>query len=134
LETTDPQQHVGSLLTERSRRSGLQGIVCENLWVQTVEPEDIMSRHAENLHIGASALGTSVANLLIANSARRREERFQAEADANSVASVRRLASMLAAAQNELAASRRREAALTQEVDGLRYDLECAHAALRRVL
>lgn len=93
-----------------------------------------MSRHAENLHIGASALGTSVANLLVANSQRRREELAQAQAEANSVASVRRLAAMLAAAQRENAALRVREAALSQEVEGLRYDLECAHAALRRVL
>ena len=90
--------------------------------------------HAETLHIGASALGTSVANLLIANSARRREERLQAEADANSVASVRRLAAMLAAAQRENAALRVREAALQEEVDGLRFDLGRTQAALRRLL
>lgn len=93
-----------------------------------------MSNHAETLHIGASALGTSVANLLIANSARRREERLQAEADANSVASVRRLAQMLRQAQNELAASRAREAAMQEEIDGLRFDLGRTQAALRRLL
>ncbi len=90
--------------------------------------------HADNLHIGASALGTSVANLLVQNSIRRREERAQAQADANSVASVRKLAAMLAAAQKENAALRGERAALQSEVDGLRYDLECAHAALRRML
>lgn len=93
-----------------------------------------MSNHAETLHIGASALGTSVANLLVQNSIRRREERAQAQAEANSVQSVRRLAAMLAAAQRENAALRSGRAALEAEVEGLRYDLECAHAALRRVL
>lgn len=93
-----------------------------------------MSNHAETLHIGASALGTSVANLLVANSVRRREERLQAQAEANSVASVRRLAAILAAAQNELAACRRREAALAEEIDGLRFDLRRTQAALSRAL
>ena len=93
-----------------------------------------MSNHAETLHLGASALGTSVANLLIANSARRREERLQAQADANSVQSVRRLASMLAAAQREIAASHAREAAMQEEIDGLKFDLGRTQAALRRML
>ena len=93
-----------------------------------------MSNHAFNLEMGAAVIGNGLANAIVSNNIRRREERAQAEAEANSVQSVRRLAAMLAAAQNELAASRRREAALTQEVDGLRYDLECAHAALRRVI
>lgn len=90
--------------------------------------------HAENLHLGASVLGTSLANAIIANDARRREERAQAAAEANSVASVRRLAAMLAAAQRENAALRGEKAALQAEVEGLQYDLACAHAALRRVL
>lgn len=93
-----------------------------------------MSNHAETLHIGAAALGTSVTNLIMANSARRREERAQAQADANSVASVRRLAAMLAAAQRENAALRVREAALQEEVDGLKFDLGRTQAALRRLL
>lgn len=90
--------------------------------------------HAETLHLGFSAVGNGLANAIIANDARRREERAQAVADANSIQSVRRLAAMLAAAQNELAASRRREAAMQSEIEGLQYDLSCAHAALRRVL
>lgn len=93
-----------------------------------------MSNHAENLHIGASMLGTSLANAIVANNERRRQERLQAEADANSVASVRRLAAMLAAAQRENAALRAREAALQEEVDGLRFDLGRTQAALRRLL
>lgn len=90
--------------------------------------------HAENLHIGASVLGTSLANAIVANSARRREERAQAQAEANSVASVRRLAAMLAAAQREIAASHAREAAMQEEIDGLRFDLRRTQAALSRAL
>lgn len=90
--------------------------------------------HAENLHLGFSALGNGLAGAIVENSARRREERAQAAAEAHSVASVRRLAAMLAAAQRENAALRAREAALQAEVEGLQYDLGCAHAALRRVL
>lgn len=90
--------------------------------------------HAENLHIGASMLGTSLANAIVANTARRREERIQAQAEANSVASVRRLAAMLAAAQRENAASQAREAALREEIDGLRFDLRRTQAALSRAL
>lgn len=93
-----------------------------------------MSRHTHNLEMGASVIGNSLANAIVQNNLRRREERLQAEAEANSVASVRRLAAMLTAAQRENAALRATEAALRSEVDGLRYDLECAHAALRRVL
>lgn len=93
-----------------------------------------MSRHAENLHLGASMIGMSLAGAIVANNQRRAEERLQAEAEANSVQSVRRLAAMLAAAQRENAALRNERTALAQEVEGLRYDLECAHAALRRVL
>ena len=93
-----------------------------------------MSRHAYNLEMGAAVIGNSLANAIVQNNLRRQEERAQAQADANSVASVRKLAAMLAAAQKENAALRAKEAALRSEVDGLRYDLECAHAALRRVL
>ncbi len=90
--------------------------------------------HAETLHIGASVIGNSLANAIVANDARRREERAQAAAEAHSVASVRRLAAMLAAAQRENAALREEMTALRAEVEGLQYDLACAHAALRRVL
>ena len=93
-----------------------------------------MSRHAYNLEMGAAVIGNSLANAIVANNVRRREERSQAQAEANSVASVRRLAAMLATAQNELAASRRREAALTEEIDGLRFDLRRTQAALSRAL
>ena len=93
-----------------------------------------MSNHAENLHIGASMLGTSLANAIVANNERRRQERLQAEAEANSVASVRRLAAMLAAAQRENAALRGEKAALQEEIDGLRFDLGRTQAALRRLL
>ena len=93
-----------------------------------------MSNHAENLHIGASMLGTSLANAIVANNERRRQERLQAEAEANSVASVRRLAAMWAAAQRENAALRGEKAALQEEIDGLRFDLGRTQAALRRLL
>lgn len=93
-----------------------------------------MSNHAENLHIGASMLGTSLANAIVANNIRRREEAAQAQAEANSVASVRRLAAMLAAAQKENAALRVERTALQEEVDGLRFDLGRTQAALRRLL
>jgi len=90
--------------------------------------------HAENLHIGASVIGNSLANLIVANDQRRREERVQAAAEANSVASVRRLAAMLRSTQNELAASQAREAAMQLEIDRLRFDLGRAHATLRRLV
>ena len=90
--------------------------------------------HAENLHLGASVLGTSLANAIIANDQLRREKAAQAAADAASVQSVRRLAAMLAQAQKENAALRAKEAALQAEVVSLQYDLTCAHAALRRVV
>lgn len=83
--------------------------------------------HAENLHIGVSAIGMSLAGAIIANDQARRQARLEAQAEANSIASVRRLA-------NQLAASRRREAALQDEIDQLRFDLGRAHAALRRLL
>ena len=93
-----------------------------------------MSNHADNLHLGASAIGASLISAIVVNDQMRRAAAVEAQAEANSVASVRRLAAMLAAAQRENAALRVREAALEAEVEGLRYDLECAHAALRRVL
>lgn len=93
-----------------------------------------MSNHAENLHMGAAFLGNSLANAIVANNERRRQERLQAEAEANSVQSVRRLAAMLAAAQRENAALRGEKAALQEEIDGLRFDLGRTQAALRRLL
>ena len=93
-----------------------------------------MSRHAYNLEMGAAVIGKGLANAIVANNVRRREERHQAEAEANSVASVRRLAAMLAAAQRENAALRVREAALQAEIDGLRFDLRRTQAALSRAL
>lgn len=81
--------------------------------------------HAENLHIGVSAIGMSLASAIVANDQRRREERIQAQAEANSVASVRRLA-------NALAVSRQREAALKAEITQLRFELGRARGALRR--
>ena len=70
----------------------------------------------------------------MANDAARRVARQEAEAEATSVASVRRLAALLAATQRENAALRAGRTALQAEVEGLREDLACAHAALRRVL
>jgi predicted RNase H-like nuclease (RuvC/YqgF family) len=93
-----------------------------------------MSNHAENLHLGIGMLGNSLANAIVANNQRRREERLQAEAEANSVQSVRRLAAMLAAAQRENAALRGERAALQEEIDGLRFDLRRTQAALSRML
>lgn len=93
-----------------------------------------MSRHAENLHLGASILGNSLANVIVANNLRRREEAAQAQAEANSVASVRKLAAMLTAAQREIAASHAREAVMQEEIDGLRFDLRRTQAALSRML
>lgn len=89
---------------------------------------------AHMIHVGASAIGNGLVNAIIANQRDRAVAKANAEAEANSVASVRRLAAMLAAAQKENAALRVREAALATEVEGLREDLACAHAALRRVL
>ena len=90
--------------------------------------------HADNLHIGASVLGNSLANLIVANNERRRVERIEAQAEANSVRSVRRLARMLTTAQNDLAASQAREAVMQLEIDRLRFDLGRAHATLRRLV
>lgn len=81
--------------------------------------------HAENLHIGVSAIGMSLAGAIIASDQARRQARLEAQAEAHSIASVRRLA-------NALAASQRREAALESEVVRLRFELGRARGALRR--
>ncbi|CAM5763583.1 hypothetical protein [Bosea minatitlanensis] len=93
-----------------------------------------MSNHAFNLEMGSAVIGSSLANAIVQNNIRRRDERIAAEAEANSVASVRRLAAALATAQNEVAASRRREAAMQEEINRLRFDLGRAHAAIRRLV
>ena len=93
-----------------------------------------MTDHAGNLHIGASAIGAGLISAIMVNDANRKIARQEAQAEANSVASVRRLAALLAATQRENAALRSSKAALQAEVEGLREDLACAHAALRRVL
>ena len=93
-----------------------------------------MTDHAHNVHVGASVIGAGLISAIMANAANRKAARQEAEAEANSVASVRRLAAMLAAAQKENAALRAGRTALQAEVEGLREDLACAHAALRRVL
>jgi cell division protein FtsB len=93
-----------------------------------------MTDHAHNLHVGGGILGASLISAIMVNDASRKQAKLEAEAEANSVASVRRLAAMLAAAQRENAALRGERAALATEVEGLRDDLECAHAALRRML
>lgn len=92
-----------------------------------------MSR-ADNIHLGASVIAGGLISAIVVNDANRRAAAVEAAAEANSVQSVRRLAAMLARVQNENAALRGEKAALSAEVEGLRYDLECAHAALRRVL
>jgi len=84
-----------------------------------------MSHHAYNLEMGAAVIGTSLANAIVANDQRRREERIAAEAEANSVASVRRL-------RSELAASLAREAALQDRLNSARFELLRTQAALRR--
>ncbi|MBX9910835.1 MAG: hypothetical protein K2Z25_19285 [Beijerinckiaceae bacterium] len=93
-----------------------------------------MSDHAHNLHLGASVVAGGLISAIMANDAARRVARQEAEAEATSVASVRRLAALLAATQRENAALRAGRTALQAEVEGLREDLACAHAALRRVL
>lgn len=93
-----------------------------------------MSDHAHNLHVGASVVAGGLISAIMVNDANRKIARQEAQAEATSVASVRRLAAMLAAVQNENAALRSSRAALAAEVEGLREDLACAHAALRRVL
>ena len=90
--------------------------------------------HADNLHLGASAIGAGLIGAIMANDQARKIARQEAAAEATSVASVRRLAALLAATQRENAALRASRTALLAEVEGLRGDLECAHAALRRVL
>lgn len=93
-----------------------------------------MSDHAHNLHMGASVVAGGLISAIMVNDAARKQARIEAQAEANSIASVRRLAALLAATQRENAALRSSRAALVAEVEGLREDLACAHAALRRVL
>lgn len=93
-----------------------------------------MSNHAFNLEMGAAVIGNGLANAIVQNNIHRRDERIAAEAEANSIASVRRLAAALAAAQNEVAASRRREAAMQDEINRLRFNLGRAQAELRRLV
>lgn len=93
-----------------------------------------MTDHAHNLHVGAGVIGAGLISAIMANDANRRAAKQEAEAEATSVASVRRLAALLATTQRENAALRAGKAALAAEVEGLREDLACAHAALRRVL
>ena len=121
------------LLTADRRIARLQRILCANREVHSQRPEDIMSQ-ADTIHIGASAIGASLISAIVVNDQMRRAAAVEAQAEANSVRSVRRLAAMLARVQTENAALRAGRAALEAEVEGLRYDLECAHAALRRVL
>lgn len=84
-----------------------------------------MTDHASNLHLGASAIGGSLINCIMANDANRRIAKQEAEAEANSVASVRAL-------RNELAASVRRETALQERLNRANFDLLRAQAALKR--
>lgn len=93
-----------------------------------------MTDHAHNLHVGAGVIGAGLISAIMVNDANRKIAREMAQAEATSIASVRRLAALLAAVQNENAALRRAGAALKAENEGLRDDLACAHAALRRVL
>lgn len=93
-----------------------------------------MTDHAHNMHMGASVVAGGLISAIMVNDANRRQARQEAQAEATSIQSVRRLAAMLAAVQRENAALRSSRAALQAEVDGLREDLACAHAALRRVL
>lgn len=93
-----------------------------------------MTDHAHNLHVGASAVAGGLISAIIVNDANRRIAKQEAEAEATSIASVRRLAAMLAAVQKENAALRSSRAALQAEVGGLREDLACAHATIRRML
>ena len=81
--------------------------------------------HAENLHIGISVLGNSLANAIVQNGQMRRQAALEAAAEANSVDAVRRLA-------NALAASRSRETALEAQIVQLQFELGRARAALRR--
>lgn len=93
-----------------------------------------MSDHAHNLHMGASVVAGGLISAIMVNDAARKQARIEAQAEATSIQSVRRLAAMLAAAQRENAALRSAKAALMAEVEGLRGDLECAHATIRRML
>lgn len=81
--------------------------------------------HAENLHLGISMLGNSLANTIVQNNQMRRQAALEAAAEANSVDAVRRLA-------NALAASRSRETALEAQIVQLQFELGRARAALRR--
>ncbi|OYX00445.1 MAG: hypothetical protein B7Z14_09060 [Bosea sp. 32-68-6] len=93
-----------------------------------------MTNHAENLHLGASIVAGGLISAIMVNDANRKIAKREAQAEATSIQSVRRLAQLLAATQRENAALRNQNAALRGEVEGLREDLACAHAALRRVL
>jgi hypothetical protein len=84
-----------------------------------------MSDHANNLHIGASVIGAGLIGAIMAHDAARKVARHEAEAEANSVASVRAL-------RMEMAASLRREAALQNQLNAARFELLRAQAALRR--
>lgn len=84
-----------------------------------------MSNHADNLHIGGAAIGASLVGLIMTNDAVRRQARLEAEAEANSVRSVRALGM-------ELAASLRREAAMKEEIIKLRFELGRARGEIRR--
>lgn len=86
-----------------------------------------MSRHAENLHMGASVIGAGLISAIMANDQARKAARQEAEAEASSVAAVRAL-------RMEMAASLRREAALREEVNRFRFDLLRTQSALRRAL
>lgn len=84
-----------------------------------------MTDHAGNLHIGGAAIGASLVGLIMSNDATRKMARQEAEAEANSVASVRALA-------RELAASRARETALKAQIVQLQFELGRAQGAIRR--
>jgi hypothetical protein len=85
-----------------------------------------MSNHAENLHVGLGILGAGLAGAIVANDLVRRQARIEAEAEANSVRSVRALG-------RELTASRSREAALQEQLNAANFRALRAEAALRRV-
>jgi len=87
--------------------------------------EGDMSNHAENLHLDGAAIGGALISAIMANDAVRKQAAIEAEAEANSVASVRALG-------RELAASMSREAALKAEVVRLQFELGRAQGALRR--
>jgi hypothetical protein len=82
--------------------------------------------HADNIHLGASAIGGSLISCIMAAQRDRQIANENAEAEANSVASVRAL-------RNELAASVRREAALQERLNRANFELLRTQAALRRI-